>query len=378
MERTTIMSAYVDEWNKGPKRWRYRVQIRLPDGTSKRIQGTPALNTKEAAERTEREHINRLEDAIRNPKAQTKEAAAPRFEAFAKTFLEISAPQNKPSALEAKESILRVHLTPTFGRKPLDRIGFGEIQDYVAIKTKNGLSKKTINNHLTVLRRLLVVAKKRGLVDAVPEIEWLKAPKPEFDFLDYGEAQRLIEGADEDWRPMITVASKTGLRLGELLALRWREDVDLVKGQIVVRRSVTRGIVTTPKSGKGREVDLGDEAITALENARHLKGPLVFCGDDGRMLGKNEVKHPLWRACRKAGLRQIGWHVLRHTYASHLAMRGAPLKAIQELLGHATIEMTMRYAHLSPGARRDSARLLDRLPMQKSGYDDRASTEIGT
>jgi integrase len=59
-------------------------------------------------------------------------------------------------------------------------------------------------------------------------------------------------------------------------------------------------------------------------------------------------------------------------------MRGAPLKAIQELLGHATIEMTMRYAHLSPGARRDSARLLDRLPMQKSGYDDRASTEIGT
>jgi integrase len=142
--------------------------------------------------------------------------------------------------------------------------------------------------------------------------------------------------------------------------------------------SVTRGIVTTPKSGKGREVDLGDEAITALKNARNLKGPLVFCGEDGRMLGKNEVKHPLWRACRKAGLRQIGWHVLRHTYASHLAMRGAPLKAIQELLGHATIEMTMRYAHLSPGARRDSARLLDGLPMQKSGYDDRASTEIGT
>jgi hypothetical protein len=75
------------------------------------------------------------------------------------------------------------------------------------------------------------------------------------------------------------------------------EDVDLVKGQIVVRRSVTRRVVTTPKSGKGREVDLGDEAIIALKNARHLKGPLVFCGDDGRMLGKNEVKHPLWRAC---------------------------------------------------------------------------------
>jgi len=85
------------------------------------------------------------------------------------------------------------------------------------------------------------------------------------------------------------------------------------------------------------------------------------------MLGKNEVKHPLWRACRKAGLRQIGWHVLRHTYASHLAMRGAPLKAIQELLGHATIEMTMRYSHLSPGVRRDVVRMLDALPTCASG-----------
>jgi len=214
---------------------------------------------------------------------------------------------------------------------------------------------------------LLVVARKRDLIESVPEIEWLKAPKPEFDFLDYGEAQRLIDGADEAWRPMITVAIKTGLRLGELLALRWREDVDLVKGQIVVRRSVTRRVVTTPKSGKKREVDLGDEAIAALKRARHLKGELVFCGADGRMLGKNEVKWPLWRACRRAGLRQIGWHVLRHTYASHLAMRGAPLKAIQELLGHATIEMTMRYSHLSPGVRRDVVRMLDSLPASASG-----------
>jgi site-specific recombinase XerD len=72
------------------------------------------------------------------------------------------------------------------------------------------------------------------------------------------------------------------------------------------------------------------------------------------MFTKNECKHPLWRACERAGLRRIGWHVLRHTFASHLVMRGAPLKAVQELLGHATIEMTMRYAHLSPDTRRDA------------------------
>ena len=354
MERTP-MPAYRDLRNGA---WRYRKQIRLPDGKSKRIEGTPNKNTKEAAVIAEREHINRLEEAVRHPQEPPKEV--PKFEEFAKTFLEICAPLNKPSALEAKESILRVHLTPAFGRKPLDRIGFAEIQDYVAIKTKKGLSKKTINNHLTVLRRLLVVAKKRGELKAVPEIEWLKAPKPDFDFLTFDEAARLVNATDHDWSCMVRVAIKAGLRQGELLALRW-EDVDLVSGLLRVRRSVTRGVVTVPKSGKGRDVPLGDEAIAALKAERHLRGPLVFCNADGRMWKKNECKHPIWRACKKAGLRQVSWHVLRHTFASHLVMRGAAMKVVQELLGHATIEMTMRYAHRSPDVPRQAVKLLDGL-----------------
>jgi Phage integrase family len=71
------------------------------------------------------------------------------------------------------------------------------------------------------------------------------------------------------------------------------------------------------------------------------------------------TKAPLAHALKRAGLRHIGWHALRHTFASHLVMRGAPIKAVQELLGHSTIEMTMRYSHLSPDARRDAVRLLD-------------------
>ncbi len=149
------------------------------------------------------------------------------------------------------------------------------------------------------------------------------------------------------------------LRQGELLALRW-EDVDLVVGRILVRRAVARGKIGTPKSGKSREVEIGERAVAALKQHRHLKGELVFSDADGKLLSKGACKWPLWRACKKAGLRRIGWHVLRHTFASHLVMLGAPLKAVQELLGHATIEMTMRYAHLSPDARHAAARLLDR------------------
>ena len=81
---------------------------------------------------------------------------------------------------------------------------------------------------------------------------------------------------------------------------------------------------------------------------------------DGATLRVPKTRYVMERSCKKAGLRPVGWHVLRHSFASHLAMRGAPLKAIQELLGHATIQMTMRYAHLSPDVSREAVRLLDR------------------
>jgi site-specific recombinase XerD len=108
-----------------------------------------------------------------------------------------------------------------------------------------------------------------------------------------------------------------------------------------------------------RAIPLSPETVQLLKRHRHLRGELVFCARDGRMLVKTECKHPLWRACKRAGLRRIGWHVLRHTFASHLVMRGAVIKAVQELLGHSSITTTMRYAHLSPDARRAAIELLD-------------------
>jgi len=254
---------------------------------------------------------------------------------------------------------VRRHLVPFFGGMKLDAIGDQEIERFKAQQLRALLSPKTVNNELTVIRKMLVTAKKWRRIAYVPEFEWLRVPEAKFDFLDRDESRRLIDTAEPEWRPMILVGLRAGLRQGELLALSW-DDVDLQSGRLVVRHNMSRGVVGTPKGGRSREVPLGDDVAVSLREmpSRFARG-LVFRGEAGRHLKKGECKWPLWRACAKAGLRRVGWHVLRHSFASQLVMGGVPLKAVQELLGHATIEMTMRYAHLSSDVRRDAVRTLD-------------------
>jgi integrase len=200
---------------------------------------------------------------------------------------------------------------------------------------------------------MLNIAVEWGLMAVAPRIKPLKAPAPDFDFLTIEESDRLVAAADPEWRAMVVTALNTGMRQGELLALRW-EDVDLVAGRLVVRRTDWRGVIGSPKGGKPREVPLNSVVARALKTHRHLRGPLVFCREDGSALTYQRLFWPLRRACTFAGLRQVQWHTLRHSFASALTMRGVPLKAVQELLGHATIQMTMRYAHLSPDVRKDA------------------------
>jgi integrase len=338
------------------------VFVEHPDGKRERIRKVAPLQNRRAAERYERELRRDLLMGVRTNKKEevTNKKETPTFAAFAKRFeATYVKTNNKPSEAATKEAILRLHLVPAFGRLKVDAIGVKEIESYKAKKLEEKLAPKTVNNHLTVLRRTLAVAVEWGELGVVPQVKWLKAPEPEFDFLDFEEAERLVAAADPDWRPMIVVGLKGGLRQGELLALRW-EDVDLVAGRLMVRRAVSRGVITTPKSGKPREIPLGETVLRALKAHRHLRGELVFPGVGGGLLTKGECKWPLWRACKLGGLRLVGWHVLRHSFASHLVMRGVPIKAVQELLGHASIEMTMRYAHLSPDVRRDAVRTLDR------------------
>jgi site-specific recombinase XerD len=102
-----------------------------------------------------------------------------------------------------------------------------------------------------------------------------------------------------------------------------------------------------------------DRLSAALKVIRHLRASWVFCHDDGAPFTPSAFESALRYACRRAGLRLLFSHVLRHTFCSHLAMRGAAPKAIQELAGHATLAMTMRYMHLAPVALRHAIELVN-------------------
>jgi integrase len=129
--------------------------------------------------------------------------------------------------------------------------------------------------------------------------------------------------------------------------------------------------------GRSRVVPLTDALVHALQAHRHLRGELVLFGNDGRPATSFFLRNLLEATQKRAGLRSTGGlHILRHTFCSHMAMRGAPAKAIQELAGHAELTTTMRYMHLSPGARQDAINLLNvREPGRVFG--DMAEPRIG-
>ena len=136
--------------------------------------------------------------------------------------------------------------------------------------------------------------------------------------------------------------------------------------------------MTVPKGGRQRYVPLTIRLARALRAHRHLRGPLVLCQEDGSPLTRQMVQSWIGRVARRAGLSHLGVHILRHTFCSHLAMRGAPARAIQELAGHQDLSTTQRYMHLSPAAIEGAIRLLDEVTHDPVGGDIAETEDRGS
>lgn len=361
------------------------------DERGRRVQRVAPVQTKRGAEQFEAElRVGGGPSGSSTSRGSSTSGRAPTFRAFAvewlKTYVLVN---NRPSEVVSKESILRVHLIPFFDNRPLDTIGPKDIEAYKAAKRAPAgegdkpLSEKTVNNHLTVLRKLLVTAEEWELIDRVPTVRRLKVPPAKFDWLTAEEGARFLAALEEhypQWVALFWAALRTGLRRGELFALAW-DDVDLVAGVLTVRHSVYRGKLGPPKNGRERSVPLTAGLVAVLKSHRaqsRLRSAFLFPDAKGKLtIHQDHIDRPLHGALRRAGLRKVTFHSLRHSFASQLVSAGRSLKEVQELLGHTSMQMTMRYAHLAPGRMRDAVAVLDAPVLASSGVQEASMVRSG-
>ncbi len=270
----------------------------------------------------------------------------------------------KPSTLADYRSVVRAHFLPAFGDQPLEQITGETIEGWLGAQLREGeLSRRSLQKMVVLLNGIFRRARKVWKLpqNPVADIERLPVPKrTDIEFYSPEEVHALVRASgDEQDGALFLTAAMTGLRLGELLALRWR-DVDFVTQTMRVTASYTAGTLGTPKSGLGRAVPLVDEVAQALARLGARKrwtGPddLVFVGTAGGYLDGSALRRRYKKARDVAGLRPLRFHDLRHTFGS-VAIRTADPRELQEWMGHSDFSTTQIYMHYRPRA--DAARRL--------------------
>jgi integrase len=355
---------------EGTRRAVWYAKYRLPDGrqVQKRLgptwtdRGRPAAGyfTKRTAEAW-------LRDAL----DQARRGTLPGMVRTGATFADAAAEYlryvehdrgRKPSTLRGYQSVINAHLLPAFGALPVERVTTSAIEQWIA-----GFqgSPRTRNKLLIQLHGILGRAKKvYGLKDnAASDVEKFQ-PKASGDIQVFSpeEVWALVRAAEsaQDAAVLLTAAF-TGLRMGELIALRWR-DVDFAGNLLRVRTSFSSGALTTPKSGKVRAVPLAPDVASALAELSRREfwtadDDLVFVGPSGGYLDGWALRRRYKRAQASAGLRPLRFHDLRHTFGTRM-IGEADIRRVQEWMGHADVQTTMRYLHYAP--REEDAMLVAR------------------
>jgi integrase len=265
----------------------------------------------------------------------------------------------KPSTIRGYRNAIEVHLLPVFGAMALEDITVQEIERWRAgmrgVRQARPLSNKTKNNLLVLMHAIFRRAVKLYGLPANPiaEIDRFRVkPSGDIQVFSTEDIWALVRAAaSETDAAIFLTAAFTGLRRGELLALRWR-DVDFAGSTIRVRASYAAGQITTPKSGMVRAVPMAPDvaqALASLAGRERFTGEddFVFAGQAGLPFDGDALSKRYDDALKRAGLRRLRFHDLRHAFGTRMIAK-ADIRRVQEWMGHADIQTTMKYLHYAP------------------------------
>lgn len=261
------------------------------------------------------------------------------FEEMAQRFSQDHFPLLKPRTADGYRVHVR-YLTEHFAGHYLDQISRAKIADYISSRRKQGLATATIRRHLATLSSMVSRAIGWGWIETNPARDFDKRSVPEAKartrYLTQHEFNQLVGHAASHLKPLLTIAVHTGMRSEELLSLTWSQ-VNLERQEVTLHRT---------KSGLPRVIPLTPVAVaTFVAITRHVTSPYVFCDQSGKRY--KSVKSGFKGACRKAGITNFRFHDVRHTFASWAVQGGMDLYRLSRILGHATTQMTAKYAHLA-------------------------------
>lgn len=348
-------AVWVAKWREADGRQVKRVLGPCHDGRGRPRDGT-------LTERTARDLLDAiLVDARRGTVANLRRVGATAtFADAAAEFLRFSEHERdvEPSTLADYRGVIDKYLLGEFGALPVDAIDADMVDAYKGRLLAEGrIGNRTIVRHLVVLHGIFKRARRVWKIPTNPAAaDVVERPKVrysgEFVTLTPDEVRLLAaRAADPQDAVLYVTAAFTGLRQGELRALRWA-DIDVGLQRVHVRRSYAGGREKAPKSGRVRSAPMVDDVLAALDRLsrrEHFAGPddLVFCTPVGGHLLDATILRRFRTDLDRAGLPKIRFHDLRHVFAT-LAVRTLPLTTVQGYLGHAHISTTMRYVHHTP------------------------------
>jgi integrase len=287
----------------------------------------------------------------------------------------------RQSTFDRYESAVRLHIKPALGRLKLKKLTPAHVQSFYRDRLDAGLAPASVNKLHMVLHKALSQAVQWHMVPR-NVTEAVKAPRPapeEMQTLSAAETRNLLAAARDDrLEALYVLAVSTGMRQGELLALKWK-DVDLENARLSVRRTITKSggrlLLGEPKTKNSRRtIHLTDASVRALREhlARQVAQiervgdlyrdeGLVFASEVGTLMNPTNLRKRSFAALlKRADLQPIRFHDLRHTCATLLLTRNVHPKYVQELLGHANIAITLdTYSHVMPGMGTHAAKAME-------------------